>query len=74
MPPSADNPAPLPVQFTVVVQFRTDTWLEAERLPGQIEHVAFRQAIELDSREVLVAFVTRVLQQRQGTSSGTGAW
>jgi hypothetical protein len=74
MSPSADNPAPLSVHLAFVVQFRTNTQLEAGHLTGRVEHVTSRQVMECNSLEALLAFVARVLREARETSSATGTW
>jgi len=60
MMPPADNPAPLSVTCAFVVQFRTDTVVEQGCLAGRVEHVVSGQAIDFESLEILLAFISGV--------------
>ena len=61
MMPPADHPSPLSVTRAFVVQFRADTAVEQGPLAGRVEHVASGQAIDFESLETLLAFISGVL-------------
>ena len=44
-----------------IVQFRAETDLAQARCAGRVEHVVLGQATHFQSREELLAFLTRVL-------------
>ena len=56
-------PAPLSPHWAFVVQFSTDTHLEAGRIRGRVEHVVSRNATHFQSLEALLAFMDRMLRE-----------
>jgi hypothetical protein len=46
-----------------VVQFSTDTHLEAGQIRGRVEHVVSRHATHFQSLEALLAFMDRMLRE-----------
>jgi hypothetical protein len=62
MMPPADNPSHLSVTRAFVVQFRADTAVEQGHLAGRVEHVVSGQAIDFESLETLLAFISGVLR------------
>ncbi|PON10271.1 hypothetical protein C2W62_50970 [Candidatus Entotheonella serta] len=53
----------LPTQGAFVVQFATDTDLEANRLAGRVEHVVSHQAARFESWPDLRRVLIHMLQQ-----------
>lgn len=53
--------SPLSPHWAFVVQFRTETQVEAGHLRGRVEHVVSGQATHFQSLEELLAFIGRVL-------------
>jgi hypothetical protein len=51
--------------YAFVVQFSTETQVEAGRLVGRVEHVVSSQAVHFHSLEALLAFLARLLKQVQ---------
>ena len=62
MMPPADNPSHLSVTRAFVAQFRADTAVEQGHLAGRVEHVVSGQAIDFESLETLLAFISGVLR------------
>ena len=58
-----DQHAPLPPHYAFVVQWASDTQIEAGRIHGRVEHVVSRQATRFTSLEELLAFMARVLRE-----------
>ena len=56
--------APLLPHWAFVVQLREGTALTPEALHGRIEHIVSGQATHFSSLEDLLAFMVRVLRQR----------
>jgi hypothetical protein len=54
---------PLSPQYAFVVQWATDTHIEAGRIHGRVEHVVSRQATHFTSLDELLAFMARVLRE-----------
>lgn len=54
--------APLSPHYAFVVQWATDTHIEAGQLSGRVEHVVSRCATHFTSLEGLLAFMAQVLQ------------
>lgn len=53
--------APLSPHYAFVVQYATDTAIDAGHLRGRVEHVMSRQATHFTSLDELLAFMARML-------------
>ena len=62
MKPQPEGESPLSTRRAFVVQFRTETDIEAGHCAGRVEHVVSGQATHFHSLEELLAFITRVLK------------
>lgn len=69
MVPPADQSVHLSVARAFVVQFHADAVVEQGLLADQVEHVVSGQAIDLESLETLLAFMTRVLRAKRERSA-----
>jgi hypothetical protein len=69
MVPPADNSAHLSVTRAFVVQFRAETAVELGHLTGRVEHVVSGQAIDFESLETLLAFISGVLRAERECSA-----
>jgi len=58
---SAPHPSLAP-HYAFVVQYASDTQIEAGRIRGRVEHVVSRDASHFESLEALLAFMARVLR------------
>jgi hypothetical protein len=65
MPPQHDRSMVLSVHQAFVVQFASDTQIDASRIAGRVEHVVSGQVARFESLEVLLTFVDRVLHERR---------
>jgi len=68
-----DQRAPLPPHYAFVVQWASDTQIEAGRIHGRVEHVVSRHATRFTSLEELLAFMARVLQEVAAREHATEA-
>ena len=59
----SDQRAPLAPHYAFVVQWATDTQIDAGRLHGRVEHVVPRQATHFASLDALLAFMAWVLRE-----------
>jgi len=64
MPRQHTKYSPLSVHRAFVVHFRLSTNLARGQIAGRVEHVVSSQSTHFDSLEELVAFMARVLGQR----------
>jgi hypothetical protein len=69
MPPEPAPPATLAPEYAFVVQFRTGTQIASGQIGGRVEHVVSRQARTFQSLEELLAFMARVLREREMSRS-----
>ena len=65
MQPERDRGRPLSPDHAFVVQFRTETDIEAGHLAGRVEHVVTGQSASFDSLETLLDFMRRILEERR---------
>ena len=63
MEAGSEHRAPLSPHYAFVVQWATDTQIEAGRLHGRVEHVVSRHATQFTSLDELLAFMARVLRE-----------
>ena len=63
MDAESEHRAPLSPHYAFVVQWATDTQIDAGRLHGRVEHVVSRQATRFTSLDGLLAFMARVLRE-----------
>jgi len=65
-PQSADD-QPFPVQRAFVVQVHATAAVAHGHLAGRVEHVRSGQAVHFHTVDDLLAFIARVLTQREAT-------
>ena len=63
MEAGSEHRAPLSPHYAFVVQWATDTHIDAGRMHGRVEHVVSRQATHFTSLDELLAFMARVLRE-----------
>ena len=68
-----DQRAPLSPHYAFVVQWATDTQIEAGRIHGRVEHVVSRHATHFASLDALLAFMARVLREVAAPEPGAQA-
>ena len=63
MAAGSEHRVSLSPHYAFVVQWATDTQIEAGRIHGRVEHVVSRQATHFTSLDELLAFMARVLRE-----------
>lgn len=69
MLPHLTKKAPLSVNRAFVVHFRTDTNVAQGQVGGRVEHIVSGQGAHFTTLDELLAFIARILTQRQKQES-----
>ena len=62
MTSQAHHKGSFPIRHAFVVQFASDTTLDAESMTGRIEHIVSGKVTRFESVDTMLAFVTQFLQ------------
>lgn len=63
MDPGSEHHASLAPHYAFVVQYATDTQMDAGHIHGRVEHVMSRHAARFTSLDELLAFMARMLRE-----------
>jgi hypothetical protein len=74
MSASFPHHSPFPIQRAFVVQFAVDTALGEATMAGRVEPIVSGQAMQFQSLDELLAFVTRILQTLTAAEDLCVAW